>query len=359
MSYFVAVDLGTTTVELAIVNSDGEILIREGYLNPEKRFGSDVISRITNSNKGYRDELKKLINESISDKTCELASKLKLNIRDIAAILISGNTVMNSIFLGYDLAELGRAPFKMPFESVVTTELNGIKTYVLPGASAFLGADIISGVNYLKLNDGDVLMDLGTNGEMVVKNAGAYYATTAACGPAFENCTRAKGIYGSTTLEHIANLLLRRIINPELTFTEDQINSGITSTVRGQSMTLGVDVIRSISVAVAAIYSSLLMLLSRAKLDILDVKNLYIAGGFGFYVKLNNCQKIGLLPKELSDKAIISKNTSLLGAIKILMNLDTELDSFEEIRKQITVYQFGGEKEYEELFLSSLILKER
>ena len=166
---YAAIDVGTTTVAVSIINEDNIVIAKDGFLNPEKIFGSDVISRITNSKKDDNlMRMKKMVEEAI----LESYNKMLFNNKEykdaeIIRAVISANTTMASIILGKNIESLGVSPFKMPFTSDEEIIFAGVKSTVIAGASAFIGGDVLSGALYLNLKDRDVLMDLGTNGEIV------------------------------------------------------------------------------------------------------------------------------------------------------------------------------------------------
>lgn len=368
---FCAVDVGTTTVAASIINEYGIVLARDGFLNPQKRFGSDVISRITNSSRGnHLSEMRRLLLQELEECLLSLIDRsLPENERmqtddenRIAAYIgkmcISANTVMASIVLGKDISKMGCAPFPMPFQENETIKLFGVPTIVLAGAAAFLGGDSLAGADFLNLLDGDILMDLGTNGEIILRNNGVYHGATAACGPAFENCTRSRKINGSTSLSAISYLIKRGKIRRDGVLQEAFIENGLDTVMNGVSFHLTSDILRDIQLAVSAIYSTLSLLMEEAELAVEDVRNLYISGGFGFYMNLSDGAGLGLFPYRLLPKTKITGNTSLEGACKILTKCDS-ITTFDRLRKSIVLHQFGGNDRYQELFVQNLALCKR
>ncbi len=364
---FAAIDVGTTTVAVSIINEDNIVIAKDGFLNPEKIFGSDVISRITNSKKADNlIRMKKMMEEAILDSYNKMLFSIAKN-KDpdikpvIKRAVISANTTMASIILGKNIESLGVSPFKMPFTSDEEITFAGVKTRVIAGASAFIGGDILSGLIYLSLKENDILMDLGTNGEIVVRKNDKYYATSAACGPAFENCTRAKGIYGSTTLSAISLLLKKKIISPDIILNEDMVKNGIDLISNGTKINISAEILRDVQLAVSAIYSSLYLLIKKAGLninDINDINNLYISGGFGFNMSLSDSAFLGIIPESLVSKAKIAGNTSLLGAEILVFDPD-KISLLKDMRENFSIINFGGNAQYQSIFEQNLILKRR
>lgn len=361
---FAAIDVGTTTVAVSIINEDNIVIAKDGFLNPEKIFGSDVISRITNSKKADNlIRMKKMMEEAILDSYNKMLFNIAKN-KDpdikpvIKRAVISANTTMASIILGKNIESLGVSPFKMPFTSDEEITFAGVKTRVIAGASAFIGGDILSGLIYLSLKENDILMDLGTNGEIVVRKNNKYYATSAACGPAFENCTRAKGIYGSTTLSAITVLLKKKIISPDIILNENMVKNGIDLISNGSKINISAEILRDVQLAVSAIYSSLYLLIKKAGLNINDINNLYISGGFGFNMSLSDSAFLGIIPEALVSKAKIAGNTSLLGAEILVFDPD-KISLLKDMRENFSIINFGGNSQYQSIFEQNLILKRR
>jgi uncharacterized 2Fe-2S/4Fe-4S cluster protein (DUF4445 family) len=364
-----AVDVGTTTVAVSFINKEGVVLIRDGFLNPQKCFGSDVISRITNAGRGdSQKRMQSLLLEQLKSSLLQMLGRLfprdgsVLNDDSISTyisrICISANTVMASILLDRDISKMGQAPFAMPFTENTNISLFGVPTLVLAGASAFLGGDSLVGAGYLGLANGEILMDLGTNGEIILRKDDCFHGATAACGPAFENCTRSMGIQGSTTLGVISNLMKRGKLRRDGVLTEEFIAAGMDASVNGSTVHLTSDILRSIQLAIAALYSTLVLLMKEAGLPEEQVEHLYISGGFGFYMNLSDGAGLGLFPCSLLPKAKVTGNTSLEGAMWLLQDAEHEKE-FENLRTSVMLHQYGGSKVYEELFVNSLILTKR
>lgn len=372
---FAAIDVGTTTVAVSLIDENGHIIAKSGLLNPQHVFGSDVISRITLSErKNNLARMYEMIIESISGELLRLSEE---NEAEVVCGIISANTTMASIILDRSIDSLGRAPFECPYDENLTIKLlDGRPFTVIAGTSAFIGADACIGAYTLFGNSSDknvVMMDLGTNGEMILKKNDELFAVSAACGPAFENSTRASGIYGKTTLSAIAYLIKRGELSRELLLTEDFIENGRDVCISGTRIHLTEKIIRSIQLAVAAIYSSLIFLIRSAGLKTEDIERLYISGGFGFHMSLSDAVTLGMIPESLLDRTVVSGNTSLSGAEELLRNDKILLDKaytggelpeevFKEyniFRKSIKTLAAGGNSEYEELYLKSMTFNKR
>lgn len=376
-----AVDLGTTTIDACLFDINrAEFIAKESRKNEQSLYGSDVINRILNASRNVElhSKLISIIKNELLDILSSMLSKLANNkeykncigIKDIAKFVISGNTTMISILLGYDVESLGHAPFTSRLQkSVIISgdELFGLESGIscdvlLTGcASAFIGGDVLAGLTFLDTkynspfsnNGNNLLLDLGTNGEMVLNAGGKLFATSAACGPAFEGCTRRQGVYGATTIDSIALLLKTKKLTLEGILKEEYIENGIS--ING--MHLDMDIIRNILLAKAAIYSGISCLLDYAGVSFQDIKNVYLAGGFGFYLDVDNAVYIGLLPEDFKDKIIVCGNTSLSGAVELVKSED-KLNYLDVLTNdKIELVQLADLDLYKDLLIENMTFK--
>ncbi len=355
--FIAAVDLGTTTVELSLLRQDGSVVAKSGFMNPQSRFGSDVISRMTWLDRNPEsDEMRVILEQSLQQNLSKMLSWQKAEFpQGLERIIVTCNTVMGTILKGASTAGLGQAPFGMPFTENATTSLFGVPMEIMVGASAFLGSDASGGAWALGLGENEMLMDLGTNGEMILLHGGILTGASAACGPAFENCTRAQGIYGSTTLSVLSNLLRRGTIKGDGTLPSEIAENGIES----NGIRITPKILHSVQLAVGALYATFSMLLKRAGIGSGELERIYVSGGFGFHLSLRDMVTVGLLPEQVIQKVKVSGNTSLLAAEKLAAEGESGEKDYREFRKRIVTHQFAGDPEYEGAFYSSMILQQR
>lgn len=203
----IAIDIGTTTIAMALAEEEGsKILDSYTTINRQRMFGTDVLSRIAAANEEKGSELQRLIREDLSKGISKLIEKKE---KALSKIVIAGNTTMVYLLLGYDCEELGKYPFQaahLETQELTLEELLGkellkteseaaqIPVTILPGISAFVGGDITADLWMLQVMNQDfikeekswLLLDLGTNGEMVLSSKGKLLAASTAAGPAFE-----------------------------------------------------------------------------------------------------------------------------------------------------------------------------
>ena len=335
--FFLALDIGTTTLALALVSKTGERAIRaRTAVNSQVSFGADVISRIEYSKNNSVNELQKVL---INDINALISA---INAPYTETLYVVGNTVMLHTLFGEDCSSLGSFPYTPRFlaQKYVLAEslgIKGVKNIVsLPCVSAFVGADIVSGINCVALpkdNKYNLLIDLGTNAEVVLFSKTSAIVSAAAAGPCFEGANiscgmsatagaiysysqgniktvenkKPKGICGTGLIDIIAELLKNGIIEENGYMQEDFF---ITEDVY-----LSCNDIREYQLAKSAIYSAVLSLMEIARIDYGKIDTVYLTGGFSAEINIENAIKTGLLAKELKGKYVALNNASLQGAI--------------------------------------------
>lgn len=335
-SNFVAIDIGTTTVAMALIDGKtGEIISETGFANSQRIYGADVISRIAASNSGKKDELKKLIIQDIKVGLAKLGGSFE-------RIIVSANTTMQHLFLGLSCEKLGTYPFipeTVSPDDVIISELSDKPISFVPGISAFVGGDIVSGLLSLPTDGYSLLIDLGTNGEMVLWDDKNYFVTSTSAGPAFEESRLS---YGSDSISKLACYLKSGIIN-EGGLIEDEKSSDIT----------GEDVAK-LQLAKSAIRTGIDLLLDRTNTSPAEVKHLYIAGGFGKNLDTHDAVTIGLIPKAMADVSSAIGNSSLNGAIRFGLVNESESNAAKIIEKAINV-ELANDPKFNDLFSENMM----
>lgn len=311
----VAVDLGTTTIGMYLINAvTGEQMGVFVSLNPQQIHGADVISRISNANAGKKEELQALITETIENGVKKLVKE-----RTLKLIVISGNTVMGHLLMGYDVETLGVYPFKAEHLEQAETAICGIKTILMPGISAFIGGDVVSGLYTLGFKDSkevSLLIDLGTNAEMVIGNCDRMLALSAAAGPAFD-----QKVYGSQLIKAVAQILTEEKADCTGCLAEEYFELGC---IAGRTL-VKQEEIRELQKAKAAVAAGITLLAREYGIQLSEIRKVYIAGGLGFYLDLDAAVEIGLFPKEFVGKMEAVGNTSLEGAYRYGLALEQDV----------------------------------
>ncbi len=315
ISTLVAVDLGTTTIGMYLINAvTGEQMGVFVSLNPQQIHGADVISRISNANAGKKEELQALITETIENGVRKLVKE-----RTPKLIVISGNTVMGHLLMGYDVESLGVYPFKAEHLEQAETAICGIKTILMPGISAFIGGDVVSGLYTLGFKDSkevSLLIDLGTNAEMVIGNCDRMLALSAAAGPAFD-----QKVYGSQLIKAVAQILTEEKADRTGCLADEFFELGC---IAGRTL-VKQEEIRELQKAKAAVAAGITLLAREYGVQLSEIGKVYIAGGLGFYLDLDAAVEIGLFPKEFVGKMEAVGNTSLEGAYRYGLALEQDV----------------------------------
>ncbi|MDR0326594.1 MAG: ASKHA domain-containing protein [Oscillospiraceae bacterium] len=290
--YGIAVDLGTTTVAMALLDlSSGRVTARHSFLNPQRAFGADVISRSRAADEGHQEELRRVIREAVT----EGISRLFTGQAD--DVCVAGNTVMTRLFPA------------LPGERV------------LPCLSELIGGDILAGLLYV-LPEGVgrfLLIDLGTNGEMALYDNGKLTLTSAAAGPAFER----EGKGASNVIEECASLLRQGLI-------------GKTGTHKT----------RDLQLAKSAVRAGVELLVGDTPLDAV-----YLAGGIGQAIAPEDAVTVGLLPPELGRKAHPVGNASLGGAVRLLLEPKAAERDMERLQAAAVSINLAEHPAFSDLFM--------
>jgi len=392
--YGIAVDIGTTTIALELIYlNDGETYASHSLLNSQRTFGADVISRIEASNRGNSQILKALLQKDIIEGIKVLCKKAKISIDKIKKMAVSANTVMLHLLLGYDCSGLGIYPFKTVnintitsnFKEIFKSELLNCQVIILPSISAYIGADIVSGIfmcNIQENKDISLLIDIGTNGEMALGNKEKIICTSASAGPALEggniscgtgavdgavsdvkydklsnsfifktiNDHAPVGICGSGIIDILAELVNNNFIDDTGLLKEEYFNCGIKITDR---LYLTQQDIRQLQLAKSAIRTGILILADEYGIDEKDIKNVYIAGGFGYYMNIKNACTIGLIPSCFESKSLSVGNSSLGGAKRYLLD-SSSVKSLEHIVNISSELYLAENKNFNDIYIKEL-----
>ncbi|MBR6328799.1 MAG: DUF4445 domain-containing protein [Lachnospiraceae bacterium] len=314
-----SIDLGSTTIAMALGQK------HKGILNPQRPWGADVLSRIEASGSGDAMTL-----ANVTRKALEKALK-DLDDGEVKGALVSANTAMMHILMGYDCSGLGKAPFVCHSLDPDTLQLGKYTLYTLPGISAFIGADIVSGLYYLdSLTENQdnstcyLLIDLGTNCEMVLKRDGKYTAVSAAAGSALDGDDELN-LMGPDIISLVASALRQGAVDGTGLLADEYFETGIVLPIKdsGKSYRLTQKHIRGVQLMKAAVLCALDTLLesSAGRVD-----RVYISGGFGSHLEEDDCFEVRMLPESLRGRAVMVGNTSLLGAQKLagVIEMQTE-----------------------------------
>lgn len=348
---FVIADIGTTTIAMEVYDELGKKLGQYVKPNPQRVFGRDVISRIQAAERPLvAKQMQSLVKQELMQGLEEFREKGI----DIRNIYVAGNTTMLYLLLGYDPTELGYAPFKASHLESAKIELGEWIAHVLPGLSAFVGSDILAGIlasGMAKKESISMLIDLGTNGEMVLGNCEKMFACATAAGPAFEGMLEEgrKALWGADLVKIIAELLDRGILDETGLLAEPYFKEGVT--IAGVQITQ--EHVRNLQTAKAAIAAGIEILAKEYGITIGDIEQVYLAGGFGYFLEEEPAIGIGLLPRDLRGKVQSVGNSALAGCYAYHFDRKAE-GKITRIKDVTRVMNLANTKGFAEIFINHM-----
>jgi uncharacterized 2Fe-2S/4Fe-4S cluster protein (DUF4445 family) len=385
----VAVDVGTTTIVAQLLDLEsGRVLAVRTALNSQARHGADVMSRVEFAlSQDGRQQLKTLVRRQIGTLVTQLLFAAGAFGREVRDVVLVGNTVMHHLFCGIDVEPLSRFPFVsgrdglqiLANDDVAWNLPTDARVRFLPCLGGFVGSDILAGLLATRIGESDSLIgliDLGTNGEIVLGNRDRVLCASTAAGPAFEGArismgmrastgaisqvttedghlrchvlgnTEAKGICGSGLVDAVAVGLDLGVIGKSGRFVGGNGNWEICPGVA-----LSQKDVRELQLAKAAIASGFEILCQRWHGR--DLGRLYLAGAFGNYVDRASAQRIGLLDYP-SDQVQPAGNTALLGAKLALFSLDGEDGSYVDLRRRVEHVSLSADPSFQDIFVKQL-----
>jgi len=386
-----AVDLGTTTLVVELVDLvTGNILDSETGNNGQMKFGMDIVSRISFAYDSPEnlEKLQASIIETVSLMIESLLDRNHVSPDHVYDIVFAGNTAMNHLLLGVPVDTLALSPFHAVFHRIPSIEARQLglrvnpnaRVYAAPNIKSFVGGDISAGllaIDMANRKGNHLFIDLGTNGEIVLKTEKKFVATSTAAGPAFEGMnigsgmlalpgaifkaekkhrlilhtigrTKPQGICGTGLIDLVAIYLDEGRITPTGKIVDGngkiEIASGIYLTQKD---------VREIQLALAAVKSGIRMICEKFRLKKEDLDNVFIAGAFGNYLNAKNAMRIGLLPRIDPQKIVFVGNSSLAGARAMLLSEPVRKGA-ESLLKKIQYISLATDPRFQECFIDSL-----
>ncbi|MDD2189968.1 MAG: ASKHA domain-containing protein [Eubacteriales bacterium] len=416
--YGVAFDIGTTTVVGYLWNlSENQMVDMLADTNPQSRFGADVISRINCADRNPENlrEMQRLIIRCCNKMLDTFSQNMKVERDWIRKAAVVGNTTMSHLFLGMDPSMLASFPFQPAFKGpIIKTaeemELHmndSAEIFVLPNIAGHVGSDIVGVMiaSGIKKKQGiNLVIDIGTNGEIVLNGKGRILACSTAAGPAFEGARiyrgmRAsdgaiervkidggklgieviggkapKGICGSGLIDAVAMMLNAGILNSKgnLISKEEALQKGIHNDlinrlrtgVRGNEFILswrdeGEDIvinqkdIREVQLAKGAIYAGILVLLECLGQEVSKIDEILLAGAFGSYIDVKSALRIGLLPDVNEERIQHIGNAAGTGAGMMLLSEEAKRDAI-LLAGEVEHIELALQPDFEKQFLTGM-----
>lgn len=425
--YGLAIDLGSTTIAAHLTDlKSGAVIASSGIMNPQIRFGEDLMSRVSYSmmNPGGDQEMTKSVREAINVLIGDIAKEAGIANDLILEVVFVCNPVMHHLLLGIDPIELGQAPFALATSDSMTLgandlDLNAMNTsaqcYILPCIAGHVGADaaaVALSEEPGKSDDLVLIVDVGTNAELLLGNKSRVLACSSPTGPAFEGAQISSGqraapgaierieidpitknprfrvigcdlwsddegfeeatsimgvsgICGSGIIEAVAELRIAGLMDEsgllgsaEATGTPRMIPDGRTfsymiydtSALGGPVITVTQADIRAIQLAKSALYAGARLLMDEMKVDVVD--RVVLAGAFGAHISSKHAMVVGMIPDVPLEKVISAGNAAGTGARIALCNIKSRA-AIEKIVRQITKVETAIEPKFQDHFVAA------
>jgi uncharacterized 2Fe-2S/4Fe-4S cluster protein (DUF4445 family) len=412
--YAAAVDIGTTTVEIAIIDLvSRETVAQATEYNAQVDRGEDVIARIIGSTRpeGLH-ELQRLVIGTISKLATRLLDEADVSVDDLIVYVAAGNTVMTHLLLGMSPENIRSAPYVPAASFFPWTEAAVIglpaspatRLITIPCPASWMGGDIVAGVVAAGIPWSEkmtLFVDIGTNGEIVLGNKDFLVSCSCSAGPAFEGggidhgmraaegaveqvridpdtleatlltigSVKPLGICGSGLIDTVSELFLAGAIDRSGKFAEDTGSSRIRRSERGTEYVLvpaedsgiGADIvlgetdIENLMRAKAAIFAGITLLLESLDLTLDAIEEVIVAGGFGHYLDLERVTVLGMLPELPPERFAFIGNSSLLGA-RLVASSRKMLESSSKVAEAMTYLELSVNAGFMEMYISSLFL---
>ena len=392
----IACDLGTTTVALYLVNlGSGEIVGQHVFLNPQVSYGADVMTRLNLAKeKEKRKELTNAINLGLAEGIRKLLNFGGVYLDQIVKLLMVGNTAMTHLFLGFGGEGLERAPFKSPFEQRGGIPFNPEKIgltwdvgcEILPILFGFIGGDTVAAIIASELDTKPglrLMIDFGTNGEIVLSKRGVIWGCSAAAGPAFEGVgmysgmpamegaveaftdegepivigrgKEPRGICGSGYISGIAYLLKRGEITPAglLKHYKNDKREWTPLLSGNNPLIITQDDIRKFQLAKAAISAGIEILCGKADVDYHHLDEIIITGSFGNRIDISAAVETGLIPRISPDKITFIDNAAGRGAALCLSD-DHHRERALKLQRNMSFINLGEHPLFQEVFVEKM-----
>ncbi len=424
--YGLALDVGSTTMVAVLVDlatgAELEVAVR---LNAQTKYGDDVVSRISMCRENPRGVvlLRDAVLADIQGMLDEVLEKRGIASAHVYRLALAGNTTMQQLLCGIDPSALGELPFVPVFKRGLEVDATALglrlnpaaHAFVFPQIGGFVGGDTVAGILAAGLDRFDgvaMLVDVGTNGEIVLAHNGAMTAVSVAAGPAFEgarivrgmrasagaiekvapdrdgdlliniigNCP-ATGLCGTALIDAVAEMLRCGVIDVTgRIMSRDELPSGLSPRLAARVQTapggeavfvlaypgetadreplfLHQKDIRELQLANAAIRAGINLLLKHAGLAAGDLQAIMLAGAFGNYIRRQNALRIGMLPHVSRERIRFVGNAALLGAKRALLS-EEDMETAQEIRRRTRHIDLSLDPGFQEEFGAAMLFPE-
>ena len=377
-----AVDIGTTTVA-AYLLENGTLLALESRKNPQAAYGADVVTRLHHALKGKKDLLTEAIRSCVAEITGSLLEKTGKTRLDTVCVV--GNPAMEQIFLGMAVDNLVKPPFAPALTRAeilegghILSQWEGARLLAVPNISGYVGADTVACVAAAGMDKAEkltLLVDIGTNGEMVLGNKDRLVACATAAGPALEGAgirfgmqaapgaidrvdrdftchvmggEKATGICGSGLLDAVAVALHSGLINQRGRILNESHTLPLTDGVF-----LTQEDIRQLQQAKGAIAAGIRLMAEHLGVALTDIETVYLAGAFGTFLDPHSACRVGLIPAELEDRIQPIGNAAGSGAKQFACSREAFEDT-DRIVSSVALLELASQLAWAKCFAQSM-----
>ena len=396
LPYLAAVDIGTTTMVCYLLSAkDGAVLSTSSMLNPQYPYGADVISRIQDSLKGRSQEITSCVRTGVDSLIIDASKKISVSPKEIGAVCFVGNPAMQQMFLGIGAENLASPPFSRVLTATGICPAAGFlpscpeaELLCLPDIAGYVGADTVACVLSTRMYEQSpvtLMLDIGTNGEMVLGNSEKMAATSTAAGPALEgagitfgmrgaegaidhvsldgeNLTvhvigegPAIGICGSGLIDAVACLLDLGVLNKRgrigSRYVEEDSERRVYLTDR---VYLSQDDIRAVQMAKGAIAAGIEILARTVGVDRSAIDRVLLAGAFGSFISPKSACRIGLIPPELEGRITAVGNAAGSGAI-LSVSSRIEFARTDALVSRIEPVELSAQADFQKIFAKNMM----
>jgi len=390
--FVLAYDIGTTTVVCYLLSGEtGALLSRASALNPQIPYGADVISRLQYVKDSDAAPLRDGIREVMGQLAEQCVREKGIALSEVTLACVVGNCAMHHLFLDLETAPLTHIPYMPSEKAPIETLCDGIlplapgtKLRVLPNIAGFVGADTVACMVSTRLDQVEeltLLIDIGTNGEMVLASPNRRIACSTAAGPAFEGAriscgmrgtdgavdhvfvtdagischtigdTTAVGLCGSGLLDLVAVLLDEEIIIPSGKMLDKSY------TIPGTEVTLTQKDVREVQLAKAAIRSGIELMTEAMGTEVSQIQKVYLAGAFGNYLDPKSACRIGMIPPVLQDRIIPVGNAAGAGAVSCALSAE-EFAYAARLAEETDFLELASLPNFQDCYMESLLFEE-
>ena len=399
--YMAAFDIGTTTLAAYLLDGrDGREAARASCMNPQTRFGADVIGRANYSLENGMEPVSSCIREAVNDLLGQLADEAGISREEIWLLSFAGNTCMHHLFLGICVDSLVHAPYNpaVSEEMVLRASDYGIRAarearmLMLPNIAGFVGADTVACLVSSRLaeqKEWTLLIDIGTNGEMVLGKDHEMAACSTAAGPAFEGAGiscgmrgsagavskakwkegrwdlqvigggKIKGICGSGILDLTAGLLESGQMDEygELQEADRVVLASGEESAGGEEVAFTQKDVRQVQLAKAAIATGVRLLAKKLGVELNEISKVWLAGAFGSFLSPDSACAIGLIPPELAGRITPVGNAAGEGAKEVLRDA-RQWEYAKKLAREVSFLELASMKEFNDCYMDELIFPE-